>query len=135
MSDFDAASAIRAAGPTVRQRVRRCRRRAGRGHSAPPFQRLWAVGAQHPRREGRNSRPAPQEADAFRWDDEARRLVADRISTQLVGDPATVADQLEIVRTATDADELMIASIIHDHTDRVRSYQLLAEEWLRRTGR
>jgi len=33
---------------------------------------------------------------------------------------------------ATEADELIITTTTHDHADRVRSYQLLAEEWTRR---
>jgi alkanesulfonate monooxygenase SsuD/methylene tetrahydromethanopterin reductase-like flavin-dependent oxidoreductase (luciferase family) len=33
---------------------------------------------------------------------------------------------------ATDADELIVTTITHDHADRVRSHQLLAEEWHRR---
>jgi alkanesulfonate monooxygenase SsuD/methylene tetrahydromethanopterin reductase-like flavin-dependent oxidoreductase (luciferase family) len=44
----------------------------------------------------------------------------------------SVADQLERLRDATEADELIITTITHDHADRVRSYQLLAEEWARR---
>ena len=59
-------------------------------------------------------------------------LVADRTGTQFVGDPGQVADQLERLRDATEADELIITTITHDHADRVRSYQLLAEEWARR---
>jgi alkanesulfonate monooxygenase SsuD/methylene tetrahydromethanopterin reductase-like flavin-dependent oxidoreductase (luciferase family) len=43
-----------------------------------------------------------------------------------------VADQLERLRDATEADELIITTITHDHADRVRSYQLLADEWARR---
>jgi alkanesulfonate monooxygenase SsuD/methylene tetrahydromethanopterin reductase-like flavin-dependent oxidoreductase (luciferase family) len=43
-----------------------------------------------------------------------------------------VADQLELVRDATGADELLITTITHDHQDRVRSYELLAREWARR---
>jgi hypothetical protein len=37
--------------------------------------------------------------------------------------------QLEQLREATDADELIITTITHDHADRVNSYRLLAEEW------
>ena len=37
-----------------------------------------------------------------------------------------------MVVDATGADELIITTITHDHADRVRSYQLLAEEWNRR---
>ena len=56
----------------------------------------------------------------------------DRIDTQLVGSPSTVADKLEVLRDATGADELAITTITHRHADRVRSYELLAEEWQRR---
>ena len=58
--------------------------------------------------------------------------MADRIETQFVGSPGQVADQLEQLRDATGADELIVTTITHDHADRVRSYQLLAEEWSRR---
>jgi alkanesulfonate monooxygenase SsuD/methylene tetrahydromethanopterin reductase-like flavin-dependent oxidoreductase (luciferase family) len=58
--------------------------------------------------------------------------VADRVDTQFTGTPGQVADQLERLRDATETDELIITTITHDHADRVRSYQLLAEEWARR---
>jgi alkanesulfonate monooxygenase SsuD/methylene tetrahydromethanopterin reductase-like flavin-dependent oxidoreductase (luciferase family) len=76
--------------------------------------------------------PTPGEAREHVWTDEDRRLVADRVDTQFVGSPAQVADQLDQLRDATDADELIITTITHDHADRVRSYQLLAKEWQRR---
>jgi alkanesulfonate monooxygenase SsuD/methylene tetrahydromethanopterin reductase-like flavin-dependent oxidoreductase (luciferase family) len=43
-----------------------------------------------------------------------------------------VADQLEQLRDATGADELIVTTITHEHADRVRSYQLLMQEWQRR---
>ncbi|MBK3572736.1 LLM class flavin-dependent oxidoreductase [Streptomyces sp. MBT65] len=76
--------------------------------------------------------PTPAEARAHVWTDEDRALVQDRIDTQFVGSPARVADQLEQLQEATDADELLITTITHAHTDRVRSYELLAQEWRRR---
>jgi alkanesulfonate monooxygenase SsuD/methylene tetrahydromethanopterin reductase-like flavin-dependent oxidoreductase (luciferase family) len=76
--------------------------------------------------------PTPQQARAHEWTDDERSLVADRVATQFVGSPAQVADQLEILRDATGADELIITTITHDHADRVRSYELLAQEWDRR---
>ena len=82
--------------------------------------------------EGAIDFPAPAQARAHRWTDEDRALVADRIDTQFVGSPKQVADRLEQLRDATGADELIITTITHDHADRVRSYQLLADEWQRR---
>jgi alkanesulfonate monooxygenase SsuD/methylene tetrahydromethanopterin reductase-like flavin-dependent oxidoreductase (luciferase family) len=54
------------------------------------------------------------------------------VDTQFAGSPRQVADQLEQLRDATGADELIITTITHAHEDRVRSYELLAEEWARR---
>ncbi|MFE3032243.1 MsnO8 family LLM class oxidoreductase [Streptomyces canus] len=82
--------------------------------------------------EGAIEYPTPEEARAHPWTDEDRALVQDRLDTQFVGSPSQVADQLEQLQEATGADELLVTTITHDHTDRVRSYELLAEEWRRR---
>jgi alkanesulfonate monooxygenase SsuD/methylene tetrahydromethanopterin reductase-like flavin-dependent oxidoreductase (luciferase family) len=76
--------------------------------------------------------PSPGQARAHQWTDEDRSLVADRTDTQFVGSPVQVADKLEQLRDATGADELIVTTITHQHADRVRSYQLLAQEWQRR---
>ncbi|MEU1305499.1 LLM class flavin-dependent oxidoreductase [Streptomyces shenzhenensis] len=76
--------------------------------------------------------PTPEEARAHVWSDADRDLVRDRVDTQFVGTPAQVADRLEQLQEATAADELLITTITHDHTARVRSYELLAREWQRR---
>ncbi|ASQ92080.1 LLM class flavin-dependent oxidoreductase [Streptomyces sp. 11-1-2] len=76
--------------------------------------------------------PTPEQARAHLWTDADGELVADRVDTQFVGSPARVADQLEQLQEATGADELLITTITHRHADRVRSYELLAEEWQRR---
>jgi alkanesulfonate monooxygenase SsuD/methylene tetrahydromethanopterin reductase-like flavin-dependent oxidoreductase (luciferase family) len=82
--------------------------------------------------EGAIAFPTPDEARRLPWTDEDRALVADRVETQFVGTPGHVADGLEQLREATDADELIITTITHDHADRVRSYELLAQEWRNR---
>jgi len=76
--------------------------------------------------------PTPDEARAWHWSDEDRALVRDRVDTQFVGTASQVADQLEVLQRAVGADELIITTITHDHADRVRSYELLAQEWARR---
>ncbi|MFI5671870.1 LLM class flavin-dependent oxidoreductase [Streptomyces sp. NPDC051704] len=82
--------------------------------------------------EGAIPYPTPAEARALPWSEADRKLVADRVDTQFVGSPRTVADHLERLQEATGADELLITTITHRHADRVRSYGLLAEEWRRR---
>jgi len=82
--------------------------------------------------EGAIPYPTPEQARAHAWTDADRALVADRVDTQFAGSPGQVADQLEQLQEATGADELIVTTITHDHADRVRSHQLLAEEWHRR---
>jgi luciferase family oxidoreductase group 1 len=74
--------------------------------------------------------PSPAEVAGHDWSDEDRALVADRVDTQFVGAPHTVVADLERLVEATGADELIVTTITHDHADRVRSYELLAKEWL-----
>jgi luciferase family oxidoreductase group 1 len=81
------------------------------------------------RGEGAMEYPSPQEVARHEWSDEDRVLVADRVDTQFVGSPQTVVAGLNRLRDATDADELVITTITHSHADRVRSYELLANEW------
>ena len=73
--------------------------------------------------------PTPEEALAHRWAAGEYSLVADRADTQFVGSPATVVAGLEMLAAETAADELPITTITHDHSARVRSYELLAEAW------
>ena len=82
--------------------------------------------------EGAIEFPTPDEARAHPWTEADQELVQDRLDTQFVGSPATVADRLEQLQEATDADELLLTTITHDHADRIRSYELLAAEWRRR---
>lgn len=82
--------------------------------------------------EGAIQFPTPDEARAHAWSDADRALVQDRLDTQFVGSPGRVADRLVQLQEATGADELLITTITHGHADRVRSYELLAEEWRKR---
>jgi alkanesulfonate monooxygenase SsuD/methylene tetrahydromethanopterin reductase-like flavin-dependent oxidoreductase (luciferase family) len=73
--------------------------------------------------------PGPDEASRVEWSDEERALVRDRVETQFVGSPRTVAARLALLQEATGADELIVTTITHSHTDRIRSFTLLAQEW------
>jgi luciferase family oxidoreductase group 1 len=84
--------------------------------------------------EGAIPYPTPDEARARPWTAEDDALVRDRLDTRFVGTPAQVADHLEVLRDATDADELVITTITHDHADRVHSFELLAREWHHRAA-
>lgn len=72
--------------------------------------------------------PSPEEAKAYPYT-LAERAQADsyRRSTQIVGDPTSVREQLDRLVDVTGADEVMAVTLVHDHAARVRSYELLAE--------
>lgn len=78
--------------------------------------------------------PDPAVAVARPLSDEDRALVADRLATQFVGAPGTVAERLEALQRVTGADELLVTTITHRHADRVASQALLAREWAARAG-
>ena len=56
-------------------------------------------------------------------------VVKDRTATQFVGDADEVATKLETLQRVTQADELVVTSVTHDHSDRLRSHELLAKRW------
>lgn len=84
------------------------------------------------RGDGAIAYPTPTEAAALEWTDDDRDLVSDRVRTQFVGSPTTVADRLEQLREATGAAEIVLTTSTHDHGARVRSYELIAKEWAQR---
>lgn len=71
--------------------------------------------------------PTPEEAAAYPFTAEEREFVRDRQSTQVIGAPGTVRDQLTDLLARTGVDELMITTQTHDGADRLRSYELVAD--------
>ena len=71
--------------------------------------------------------PTPEEAAAHPFTPLEREVLAGWTSTQVVGSPATVREGLERLREHTRADELMITTMVHDHGERQRSYELVAD--------
>jgi alkanesulfonate monooxygenase SsuD/methylene tetrahydromethanopterin reductase-like flavin-dependent oxidoreductase (luciferase family) len=72
---------------------------------------------------------SPDAAAAVDWDDAHTAIVADRVAARIVGSPATVVARLAALVAATGADELLVTTQAHAHTDRVTSYRLLADAW------
>lgn len=73
--------------------------------------------------------PSPEEAAAHPWTEQERAYVAQRRKRLFAGSPQTVAARLKEFADATKADEIMVTSSIFDFDARVRSYELLMEEW------
>jgi alkanesulfonate monooxygenase SsuD/methylene tetrahydromethanopterin reductase-like flavin-dependent oxidoreductase (luciferase family) len=80
---------------------------------------------------GRGARPyvTPAQARERVWTEQEREGVRDRLQSQFVGSPATVAERLSTLARVTGADELLVTSVTNEHADRVRSHELLAKEW------
>lgn len=74
--------------------------------------------------------PTPDSALARGWTDAERAVVLDRTSTRIIGDPGQVVDQLATLQRVTGADEILVTTIAHAHTDRIRSVELLAAAWV-----
>jgi luciferase family oxidoreductase group 1 len=71
--------------------------------------------------------PSVEEAIAYPYSDADRAAIRRNRSRLFVGSPATVAQALQPLITASHADELMVITAVYDHEARKRSYGLLAE--------
>jgi luciferase family oxidoreductase group 1 len=69
--------------------------------------------------------PSPEAALAYPYSESERALVRRNRARLFVGKPETVREQLRPLIEATQPDELMITSAVHDHQARKRSYELL----------
>ena len=79
-------------------------------------------------RQGRPSPlPTPHEAAEHAFTAFEGELVKTWTAPLIVGDPVEVRAGLVELATRTGVDELMITTMVHDHADRLRSYQLVAE--------
>jgi luciferase family oxidoreductase group 1 len=74
--------------------------------------------------------PGPHEAAQYPYTAAERALIRAATSSHVVGDPATVVAQLAELVTVTGVDELMVTTSTFDHADRLRSYDLLAQNAL-----
>jgi luciferase family oxidoreductase group 1 len=79
--------------------------------------------------QGDRDRPLPsvEEARAHVYDEHEEALRRGRGGHVLVGDVARVKKGLLELVEATQADEVMVLTHVHEHTERKRSYELVAE--------
>ena len=71
--------------------------------------------------------PSPEEAAAYEYSADERAFVDAWTETHVVGSPDTVIRGLDELRRRTEADELMLTTMVYDHADRLRSYELVAD--------
>ncbi|HSS10128.1 MAG TPA: hypothetical protein VLL25_09595, partial [Acidimicrobiales bacterium] len=71
--------------------------------------------------------PSPEEAAEYPYTPSERRIVDARLANQVIGSPETVQRQLEELLLVTNANELMVTTMVYDHAERLRSYERVAE--------
>jgi alkanesulfonate monooxygenase SsuD/methylene tetrahydromethanopterin reductase-like flavin-dependent oxidoreductase (luciferase family) len=70
---------------------------------------------------------SPEEAAAYDYAPVDKARIAQNRQRLAVGAPATVMARLKPLLQATQADELMVTTMIYDHAARKHSYELLAQ--------
>jgi len=70
--------------------------------------------------------PTPEEAAAYPYSELEREMIRARQADQVIGGPDTVRRGLLDLLGRTQADELMLTTMLHGHADRLRSYELVA---------
>jgi luciferase family oxidoreductase group 1 len=73
----------------------------------------------------RGQLPPPIDDIEAHWSPEEKAHVSRTLARSFVGSPATVRAGLEAFVAETGADELIVATGVHDHAARLRSYELL----------
>jgi alkanesulfonate monooxygenase SsuD/methylene tetrahydromethanopterin reductase-like flavin-dependent oxidoreductase (luciferase family) len=56
-----------------------------------------------------------------------KEAVGDFLGLAMIGSPQKIRAKLEVLIEQTQADELIFTSDLYEHTDRLHSYELLAQ--------
>jgi luciferase family oxidoreductase group 1 len=63
------------------------------------------------------------------WTPPEKAALEARLGGSIIGNPETVKSKLNAFLESTRADELMIHTMVYDHSARLRSYEIVAEIW------
>lgn len=79
-------------------------------------------------RQGRPGKlPTPEEAAAHDWTEAEQDQLRRYRRAQILGTAAAVRDGIVALVDETGADEVMVMTSVHDHAERLRSYELIAQ--------
>jgi luciferase family oxidoreductase group 1 len=73
--------------------------------------------------------PTPEEAAAHAFTAAEEASVGHLAGSAAIGSIDTVRAKLDELAEQTEADELMITTMVHDHADRIRSYERIAASY------
>jgi luciferase family oxidoreductase group 1 len=71
---------------------------------------------------------SPEDAAAYPYTPGERQFATERFASQAVGSPEKVRAQLAGLLERTEADELMLTTMVYDIQDRIRSFELISEK-------
>lgn len=71
--------------------------------------------------------PSPAEVKMYRFTEHEQQLFKSIKDRHIIGSPETVCSKLIPLVNQTQADELMVLTMVHDHAARLHSYELLAQ--------
>jgi luciferase family oxidoreductase group 1 len=71
--------------------------------------------------------PSPEEAAAQNHTPAEQAFIDRWLANHVIGSPETVRDGLLELQSRTGAQEIMITTMVFDHADRIRSYELVAD--------
>ncbi|AZB43142.1 LLM class flavin-dependent oxidoreductase [Bacillus sp. FJAT-42376] len=79
--------------------------------------------------EGKEGVPPFEEADAYVLTEEEKEQLEKMKARQIIGSPPVVKKKLMKMAAEYDANEVMILSITHRESEKIRSYELIAQEF------
>jgi luciferase family oxidoreductase group 1 len=71
--------------------------------------------------------PTPEEAAEHEFSASEEASISSLTGSAIIGGPETARTRFEELLGDTAADELMVTTMVHDHADRIRSYEHVAE--------
>lgn len=74
--------------------------------------------------------PTVEEAENFPYTPQELAFIRDRSYQSAIGTPQQVKAKIKELAASYQADEVMVLTITHDFADRLRSYELLAEQFI-----
>lgn len=79
-------------------------------------------------RQGVSARfPSVEEATNYPYTQEDREIIRHNRQRTFIGSPESVRARVSVLASQSGAEEIMVTTMAHDHADRCRSYELLAQ--------
>ncbi|MFV8828458.1 LLM class flavin-dependent oxidoreductase [Alkalihalobacterium sp. APHAB7] len=104
-----------------------CAETTGKAEELATSSLLWKI--QLGKGEGKEGVPSIEEAKNYTFTDEELTVTSKMKQKMIIGNPQDVKEQLMELQLIYAADEIMIVTITHSYEERIRSYELIANEY------